>query len=101
MKKKRIRIHKSTLKYLNNPKYIYLLINPSKGHIAIQRCERKRRDAVKINYSSDKDCEIYSLGLLHQMSLLEDSPIKQATIKLYGHIYNNEIIEFDSIQQPS
>ena len=97
MKKKRIRIHKNSLKYLKNPKYVYLLINPNKKYIAIQRCDKKKRDAIKVSYSSDKDCEIYSYGLLEQMAQLEHSLNEQTTFKLYGHPYNNEIIEFNII----
>ncbi len=97
MKKSRIRIHKNTLNCLNNPQYIALLINPQKKIIAIKRCNKKKRDTVKINYSSDKDCEVYSLDLLLQIAQLEDTLLNKNTVKLYGQIYKNEIIEFNFV----
>ena len=96
MKKKRIRIHKNTLRYLNNPKYVYLLINPEKKVLAIKSSNVKKRDAVKIDYNSEKDCEIYSISLIEQMSSLKDAVNASTTYKLFGRTYtNNGIIEFD------
>ncbi len=64
--------------------------------MAIQSCEGKKRDAVKIDYSSDKDCEIYSITLIDQMSSLGKRVDNTTTNKLYGRTYgNSEIIEFD------
>ncbi len=97
MKKKRLRIHKMTLRSLNNPSYVYLLINPDKKVLAIQRCDNKKRDAIKIDYSQEKDCEIYSLGLLEQMALLDKKTYCLKTHRLFGRIINDKIVEFDIV----
>ncbi len=96
LKKNRIRIHKKTLRYLNNPNYVYLLIHPGKKVLAIKGCSKKRRDAVRIDYDNNKDCEIYSFELIAQMALLKPKVDELSTYRLYGRTYEkNGVIEFD------
>ncbi len=63
-RKKRIRIHKTTLKLLGNPKYIQLLINPEQLSLVIRSCERKAPLALKINPKVGECCELYSTNLV-------------------------------------
>lgn len=65
LKKYRIRIHKSTIHALGDPKYIHFLVNPSKRTIAIRAYSGTTpgKDAHRIKQSlmdSDNSYEIYS-----------------------------------------
>lgn len=85
-RKKRIRIHRSTLKLLGNPKYIQILINPERTSLAIRRCEKGDRLALKLPGRKSDSCELYSTNLV---SLFYDICSKwdiQAQYRLIGKI---------------
>ena len=65
LKKFRIRIHKSTIHTLGDPKYIHLLVNPEKRTVAVRAYNGTSpgKDAHRIKQSlmnSDNSYEIYS-----------------------------------------
>jgi hypothetical protein len=70
MKKKRIRIHKSTLELLDNPTNIVILINPDKYKIMIRPVLPDVKDSLKVIYKTNADCEFYSKELMDQLSKL-------------------------------
>ena len=77
-KKSRIRIHKNTLRALNNPAYVLLLINPVDRLIAVQANDGTDARAHRVGIrASKKSYEIYS------MALLIDPPIKHWTHPAY------------------
>lgn len=85
--KNRIRIHKTTLKQLNNPDYILLTINPQKESLAIICSDMNDDKAHRVKYdvlSKGKSCEYYSQFLM--MKLREMFPSWQDGNKytLYG-----------------
>ncbi|SCW67175.1 hypothetical protein SAMN02910456_02504 [Ruminococcaceae bacterium YRB3002] len=65
MKKRRIRIHKQTLKMMNNPEYIYIWVNPEDLVVAICSCDGSNKDAVKVK--DKRECEIYSTTLFEEL----------------------------------
>ena len=73
LKKNRIRVHKTTLHDLGDPKYIQLLIHPQSMAVAI-RCldiPRSGEPHHKISYrqmKSDNSYEIYSSSLMTKLS---------------------------------
>jgi len=65
LRKSRIRIHKSTLHILGEPKYIQLLVNPEKMNVAIKSVETclpgdNTHTVYKRILHSDNSYEIYS-----------------------------------------
>lgn len=70
-KKSRIRIHKTTLRALNNPNHVLLLVNPVERLIAVQSNDGTNACAHRVNLRvfSGKCFEIYSLALLNKLRL--------------------------------
>lgn len=71
-KKNRIRIHKSTIHMMGDPKYIDLLVNPEKMAVALKASEHDRpgKDAHHIwpqIMDSGNSCEIYSRAFLSKL----------------------------------
>ena len=64
-RKKRIRIHRSTLKLLGTPKYIQILIDPKSASLAIRRCEKNARLTLKLPNKMTDSCELYSTNLIN------------------------------------
>lgn len=89
MKKKRIRIHKSTLESLNRPENIVILINPDTYKIAICPTLPDVKDSLKVSYDSNTDCEYYSKELMVQLSRLKTSINRSYTYRIRGKIDKN------------
>ena len=94
MKKNRIRIHKCTLKVIDNPEYIYILVNPEKKKIAICQAHETDKDAIKIKTEGCSYCDIYSTELMTQISLLNETIVSNVSYRLFG-IERNNCAEFD------
>lgn len=72
LKKYRIRIHKSTIHLMGDPKYIHFLVNPGKRTVAIRAAEEGSpgKDAHRIRpqiLESDNSYEIYSRAFLKKL----------------------------------
>lgn len=69
LKKNRIRIHKTTLRALDNPQYIQILINPNNHLVVIHKANANDYLAHKVNYEKIKShCyELYSLELVTEI----------------------------------
>ncbi len=84
MKKRRIRIHKQTLKQMNNPEYIYIWVNPDDLSIAICSCESSNKDAIKVSFK--RECELYSAGLFKELKSSDKVNFEERTYSLNGVI---------------
>ena len=82
MKKKRLRIHRRTLRMMNDPQYIYIWVNPEDKTLAICTCDKSSKDAVSIRYN--RDCEIYSGGLFYELQKLNNELMDDRTYRLTG-----------------
>ena len=76
LKKNRIRIYKSTLELLGNPRYIHILINPTEQKLIIRPTVPGKKASLKVNYKNDPECAFYSTMLVNKLSglLPRDDP---------------------------
>ena len=82
MKKRRLRIHKQTLKMMNNPECIYIWVNPEQKVIAICACENNSKDALKV--PTGRNCEIFSTSLFEELMNLNVGFQENSTYRLTG-----------------
>jgi len=73
LKKFRIRVHKESLHFIGDPKYIQLLVNVGSRQIAIRAVENEQVDlqSYRVDQSrmdSDFSFEIYSRSLIKRLS---------------------------------
>lgn len=71
-KKPRLRIHKSTIHQMGNPKYIQLMINPRHRRIALRGVDRhipgQHEIRVDRQVANTEDCvDWYSTHLIHEL----------------------------------
>ncbi len=96
MKKKRIRIHKSTLELLNRPDNIMILVNPEVYMIAICPALSGKKDSLKVIYNNNIDCEYYSKNLMEQLSWLKSGIKHSYTYRIAGGLSDDgKIVVFD------
>lgn len=105
LKKFRLRIHKTTLNQLGQPRYIQLLVSPKEKAIAIRGLEKRCKEAHKVSFTRmkpDNSFELYSKQLvITLMSLLPDLE-KNFTYRLTGEVHTDEKVAFfplDTIQR--
>ncbi len=67
----RIRIHRSTLRRLENPRFVRLLVNPEEKGIVVESCEESSKGAVLLLQSSSRkhSLEVYSPSLIDEISV--------------------------------
>jgi len=97
LKKMRIRIYKTTLHYLGDPKYIQLLVNPKTQMLALRSVEKDTPlgQAHKVNIeniSPDDSYEIYSGSFLTKLCEIADIADQNCTYKLTGNVIPAEKI---------
>lgn len=93
LKKHRIRIHKHTLHMLGNPKYIYLLVNPTDQVIAVCCSTKKDHLSHFINWKSlvnRKSYELYSMNLVQSLRDVCKDWQDNQSYRIYGEIIPNE-----------
>jgi len=66
----RISIHKNTLEALDNPKYIQLGFNIQNKHMVIVPAVTKGKDRVRLYFTRDGACFVYSKAMIDGMRLL-------------------------------
>lgn len=97
-KKYRIRVHKQTLHFLDDPAFLQLLVNPELGYIAIRKGYEGGPLVHRINKytnSSDKCLELYSRNLLQTLQKTYPSWQDNYCYGLYGEMMEDEkIIRF-------
>ena len=87
LKKNRIRVHKVTLRALNDPDYILLLINPETGVLAIKETVSSDHLALKIRKEmlTDGNCyEIYSKDLFLALKSIRSDWESNKSYRIYG-----------------
>ncbi len=96
VKKHRIRIHQKTLKAINNPKRINILVNPELKALLICSCSSDNTDSIRITPSSKRNCEIYGTELIERLFLLNPSLDLNTSYRFLGEICNDgRAIVFD------
>lgn len=108
LKKNRIRLHKTTLHALSDPKYVHFMVNPQKGTLIIVPCAETANDALKITYRASEDCNLYSKALTNLLSKLNPEMDKGTTYRIFGKVNEkahfamfsiNEMVPVDSLSQ--
>jgi hypothetical protein len=92
-KKDRIRIYKSTLHAIGDPKYILLLVNPEDRTIVILRSDRDDQRAFRLPQArfGDYQCvELYSKALIQNLRGMCDDWIDDYSYRIYGDVVKNE-----------
>ena len=79
-----------TLRLMNNPDYIHLLVNPSDSAIAICVCKKDDKDAIKAGRSSSRECEIYSSELMENIVSVCEKLNGEHTYRLTGQLSDNK-----------
>jgi hypothetical protein len=94
-----IRIHRSTLVALGHPKYIELIVSPSKGIIGIRAQESQTPTAQKINAESfalQRSVQLYSTNLVRELLGINPEWQNEQIYKMEGVLKDSEhIVLFD------
>lgn len=95
LKKYRIRIHKSTLHLLGDPRYIQLLINPDSMSVAIRAIETRRSgDQTHVvdqrMMNSDNSIELYSRSLVEKIREIESDLDDGFSYRITGEIIQSQ-----------
>lgn len=95
LKKYRIRIHKSTIHLLGDPKYIQLLVKPESSQVAIRAIEKETRGDQNFKVDSktmksDNSYELYSQTLIKKLCTIVDGLEPNYTYRLNGEILSTQ-----------
>lgn len=95
LKKFRIRIHKSTIRAIGDPRYIHLLVSPDKKSVGVRACLDKSpdKDAHRVNrhlMESENSYEIYSSAFVKKLCKVVGSPDENASYRIKGKIIASE-----------
>lgn len=84
-----------TLRALNNPAYVLLLINPIDRLIAVQANDGTDARAHRVGIrASKKSYEIYSMALLNKLRLCSEWDEKQSYRIIGNHIDELDLVQF-------
>lgn len=99
----RISIRKQALLDLGNPQYIHLLINKSKKHLFIQRCEERDNDTFPIQYCEDTEeidrYYINAKNLMEYLARLIGVPFPSNSLRFNGKIMDDGITLFVDLNE--
>ena len=93
LKKKRIRIHRSTLHALGDPDRVYLLVNPEQRILAVQSAVASDKRAHKVYTTSESNrqtYELYSTPLVANLLALNPDWTEPFKYRLKGESIPNE-----------
>ena len=95
MARSRIRIHKSTLRILENPAHFRMLVNPETKGIVIESCDEFSEGAYKItaSRSHSHSLEVYSPSLVAEISICAGFNGLRA-VKLFGQQIRGQLAIF-------
>ncbi|MCD7751585.1 MAG: hypothetical protein LUI10_07590 [Lachnospiraceae bacterium] len=70
LKRDRIRIHKTTLTLMNNPKFFRMLVNPQTKCIIVENCDEMSDGAYRVGSmaTNNGSFEVYSSHLVHEIA---------------------------------
>ena len=78
---------------MNDPKYVYICVNPKEKTIAICACDDNSKDAVVVK--TKRDCEIYSSGLFYELARINRTIDDDSSYRVVGNIeQGDKIAEF-------
>ena len=98
LKKRRIRIHNTTLHALNDPPYIELLVNPDKLTLAVRASKQKYWLAHKMYYDT-RDNELYSDTLLKQLCRVCSEMEYRGSYRINGIHYPDQSLVIFEMQK--
>jgi len=109
MKKYRIRVHKTTLHLLGDPKYIQFLVNPDDQIVAIRSVERsvsgdQTHRVSKKTLQSDNSVEFYSRSFISALMEVAGDLDKGHLFRMEGKVITQEkvaVFSMKSLQQLS
>ena len=95
LKKFRIRIHKSTIHALGDPKYLDLLVNPIKRLVAVRAHDgtTPKKDAHRVKQhlmESDNSYEIYSQPFVTKLFQVAGNLEMNCSYRITGEIIHSE-----------
>lgn len=94
--KYRIRLQSSTLKALQNPKFVMLVINPKDMSLGVLGSNYNEKGAHRVVFhASQKYCELYSRSLLRELAKVYSFIKEGEKYKLQGQkIKGKNIVRF-------
>ena len=94
-----IRIHRSTLDALGNPRYIEILVSPRQAKIAIRAQEKQTITSQKVNLESlllQRSIQLYSTDLVRELLEINPSWEDEQIYRMEGVLIDSEnIVMFD------
>ncbi len=90
LKKNRIRIYKSTLELLGNPRYIHILINPAEQKLIIRPTVPGKKASLKVKYKNDTECAFYSTMLVNKLSGLLPQNDPECSYRISGRMIEEQ-----------
>jgi len=93
LKKKRIRIHRSTLRAIGEPGHVLLLVNPDARTVAVMSTNASDKRGHKVYTSPEsnrKAYELYSTSLIRNLSILNPSWQEPYKYRIQGEMIPNE-----------
>lgn len=95
LKKFRIRIHKSTIRAIGDPRYIHLLVSPDKKSVGVKACFDRTpdKDAHRVNQylmESDNSYEIYSSAFVKKLCKELGQLDENVSYRIKGRIVPSE-----------
>lgn len=79
---------------LDFPHTIVMYMNPSDAVIAIKRQPGFKKDAIKLTYDTDGDCEVYSEKLMNMLATCVKDCNKEYTYRVSGEMYGRDAAYF-------
>ena len=105
LKKSRIRIHKSLLHMMGDPKYIQLLVNPNNKYVAIRALKQnephENSERIRpIDMMAENSIEFYSKYFIQKLCELVDELDTDYSYRLMGTIvptHNMAVFSLDTL----
>ena len=105
LKKSRIRIHKSLLHMMGDPKHIQLLVNPNNKHVAIRALKQnephENSERIRpIDMMAENSIEFYSKYFIQKLCELVDELDPDYSYRLIGTIvptHNMALFSLDTL----
>jgi hypothetical protein len=98
LKKNRIRIHRNTLKILGYPKYIQMLINPTKELIVVMPGSKNDplAHSVRLHQITENNCyELFSKKLVISIKSINNTFKEERLYRLQGEYYKKyNLVQF-------
>lgn len=86
LKKERIRIHRTTMRVMNDPSYLRLLVNPATKCIVVETCGETSEGAYRVGVLPRKksSLELYSHNLIREIATCAGFE-GYKSVRLMGH----------------